>query len=131
MIKDLNSLKQFCNEKINFPVFGAGVYAFHRLGPEEFLSDYRIISLRRSLDGELIKKNIKILFIEKRLGTKHIREPRNATTVIKHPKTKKYLNKFKRVDILVYKTSSKMEKVCQENNWNLIASPIKFGKNLF
>lgn len=131
MIKDLKTLRQFLKEKIRFPVFGAGVYAFHRLGPDDFLPDYRILSLRRSLDGNLIKKDIKCLFIEKSLGKKHIREPRNATTVIRHPKTKKYLGKFPRADILVYKTSSRMEKVCQANNWNLIASPIKFGKNLF
>jgi len=130
MIKDLQTLKQFCKEKVNFPIFGAGVYAFYRLGPEDFLPDYRILSLRKSLDGELIKKNIKTLFIEKSLGRKHIKSARNATTLLMHAKTKKYLGKFNRQDILVYKTSFKMEKCCEENNWNLIASPKKFGKNL-
>lgn len=131
MIKDLQTLKQFLKENVNFPIFGAGVYTFHRLGPEEFLPDYRIISLRRSLDGELIKKDVKTLFIEKSLGTKHVKEPRNATTIIKHPKTKKYLSKFDKINILVYKTSSRMEKYCKENNWNLIAAPKRFGKKLF
>ncbi|MBU3923224.1 ATP-grasp domain-containing protein [Patescibacteria group bacterium] len=131
MIKDLKTLKEFTKENVNFPVFGAGVYPFHRLGPEDFLPDYRIIALRRSLDGELIKKDIRVVSIEKSIGTKHIREPRNATTVIIHAKTKKYLDKFKRKDILVYKASTKMEKTCEENNWNLIASPTRFGKNLF
>jgi len=135
MIKDLKSLKRFLKEKVNFPVFGAGVYAFHRLGPEDFLPNYKILTLRQSLDGQLIKKDLEVISIEKTLGIKHIREPRNATTVIKHPKIKKYLQKFKStkngVNILVYKPSSKMEKICQENKWNLIAPPVKFGKNFF
>lgn len=135
MIKNLKSLKKFFKEKVNFPIFGAGVYAFHRLGPEEFVPDYKILSLRRSLDGELIKKDIKVISVEKSLGTKHIRNPRNATTLLDHSKIKKYLQKFKNIEkginILVYKASSKMEKVAQENNWNLIAPPVKFGKELF
>jgi len=101
------------------------------LGPEKFLPDYRIISLRRSIEGELIKKDIKTISIEKSLGTKHIKKPRNATTLITHPKTEKYLSKFKNINILVYKTSTKMEKHCQEQKWNLLAPSIKFGKNLF
>jgi len=131
VIKDLKTLKQFLKENVNFPIFGVGVYPFHRLGPDDFLPDYRIVALRRSLDGELIKKDLKVVSIEKSLGTKHIREPRNATTVIGHPKTKRYFDKFKRIDILVYKTSTKMEKICEQNNWNLIASSKKFGKKLF
>jgi len=135
MIKDLNSLKKFFKEKVNFPIFGAGVYAFHRLGPEEFLANYRILALRRSLDGELIKKDIKVISVEKSLGTKHIRDPRNATTLLDHPKIKKYLQNFEdaknEINILVYKASSKMEKAAQKNNWNLMTPPVKFGKELF
>jgi len=74
VIKDLTTLKKFFQEKVNFPIFGTGVYAFHRLGPDDFLPDYRILALRRSLEGEKtyfrtqkcyycskIKKNQKIL----------------------------------------------------------------------
>lgn len=132
IIKDLTTLKKFLQERVNFPIFGAGVYAFHRLGPDDFLPDYRILALRRSLEGELIKKDIEVLFIEKSLGKKHILEPRNATTVLKLKKTRKYLEKFKNnpggINILVYKTSLKMEKICKENNWRLIAPSARFGK---
>ena len=65
------------------------------------------------------------------MGNRHIREPRNATTVIGHPKTRKFLDKFtsqERPAILVYKPSTKMEKICKENNWNLLANPTSFGK---
>lgn len=131
VIQDSKTLKKFFKRNIKFPIFGAGVYPFHRLGPEDFVSDYRILTLRRSLDGELIKKDLNVQTIEKGLGRKHIRKPRNATTILKHPKIKKYLKKFKNVNILVYKPSSRMERHCEKNNWNLLIPRFKFGKKLF
>jgi len=131
VIKDLTSLKEFFRQNVKTPIFGIGVYAFDRLGLEEIVPDYRILALRHSLDTELIEKDIKVLSLEKGMGTKHINEPRNSTTILKLEKTKKYLSKFKNPPLLVYKPSLKMEQVCQENNWHLIANPSSFGKELF
>ncbi|MEA2113226.1 MAG: ATP-grasp domain-containing protein [Patescibacteria group bacterium] len=137
IIKNLKTLKDFFD--INKPlIFGAGVYAFDRLGLEKIIPDYRIIALRHSLDTKLIKEDIKILFLEKGMGTKHIREPRNATTVISRiPKTKQYIEKIAGKNpnrpgpfLLVYKPSQKMEKTCEENDWKLMANPFHFGKEL-
>jgi len=130
IIKDLTTLKEFCKE-IKTPIFGAGVYAFNRLGLEDIVSNYRILALRYSLDTEIIEKDIEILSLEKGMGIKHIKEPRNATTVLKLNKTKEYLDKFESPAILVYKPSTRMEKVCQENDWLLIANPVSFGKATF
>lgn len=130
-IKDLQSLRQFFKENVKTPVFGVGVYAFDRLGPEEFVKNYRILALRYSKDTRLIEKDIKVLALEKGMGTKHIKEPRNSTTIITHPATKSYLDNFIAPALLVYKSSTKMERVCRQNGWTLIAPPIKFGKKLF
>lgn len=131
IIKDLKTLRQFFSQ-IKTPIFGIGVYAFHRLGLETIVSKYRIIALRYSLDTKLIEKDIKVISLEKRMGIKHIREPRNATTVIaRNQKAKKYLDKFNFPALLVYKPSRKMEQACQENNWRLLANPTSFGKTLF
>lgn len=133
IIKDLASLKE-CFSQIKTPIFGVGVYAFNRLGLENIVNNYRVLALRYSLDTELIEKDIKVFSLEKGMGTKHIRQPRNATTVIKDLRTKKYLEKFLSLGqpaLLVYKPSPKMEQVCQENSWLLIANPSHFGKDLF
>jgi predicted ATP-grasp superfamily ATP-dependent carboligase len=131
IINNLKTLKQFF-QQIKTPIFGVGVYAFDRLGLEEIVSQYRILALRYSLDTKLIEKDIQILSLEKGMGTKHIREPRNATTIIaRSQKVKKYLNKFKNPALIVYKASNKMEQACQENGWRLIANPTHFGKKLF
>jgi len=93
IINNLETLKQFFKQ-IKTPVFGAGVYAFDRLGLENIIPNYRIIALRYSLDTKLIEKDIEMLSLEKGMGVKHIQKPRNSTTIIRHPETKKYIEKF-------------------------------------
>ncbi len=131
IIKDLKTLKSFFAEHVRGPVFAVGVYAFHRLGPEEFLPDYRILALRDSLDTRLIEKDVHVLSLEKGMGTKHLKEPRNSTTVLRNKKVITYLNQFKRPIILVYKTSTNMERAAKKHEWVLAQSPTKFGKTLF
>ena len=129
LIKDLSTLKEYFS-RLKTPIFGAGVYAFNRLGLENIYSDYRILALRHSLDTKLIEKDIDVLSLEKGMGTTHINEPRNATTVLNHPKIKSYLKNFNSPAIVVYKPSEKMEQICQKNNWRLLNNPTFFGKDL-
>jgi predicted ATP-grasp superfamily ATP-dependent carboligase len=130
IIRDLKTQKEFFKQ-VKTPIFGAGVYAFDRLGPEKIIDNYRILCLRYTLDSQIIEEEIETFSLEKGMGTKHIREPRNATTVLKLPLTKKYLDKFENPAIIVLKASSKMEKICQENGWRLIANSTSFGKKMF
>ncbi|MBU1176835.1 MAG: ATP-grasp domain-containing protein [Patescibacteria group bacterium] len=130
IIKDLKTLKELF-KGIKTPIFGVGVYAFDRLGLENIVSNYRILTLRYSLDTELIEKDIEILSLEKGMGTKHIKEPRNATTlIVRSEKIKKYLEKFQNPAIYIYKPSTKMERACEQNNWKLLSNPTEFGKKL-
>jgi len=130
VIKDLATLKLFF-QNIQTPIFGVGVYAFDRLGLEKIIPHYRILALRYSLDTKLIEKDVEIFSLEKGMGTKHIHQPRNATTVLKLERTKKYLERFQNPAFIVYKPSKKMEGVCQENGWYLMANSSSFGKQLF
>ena len=129
VIRDLLALKEYFSQ-LKTPIFGAGVYAFNRLGLESVYSGYRILALRYSLDTKLIEKDVEVLSLEKGMKTKHIDEPRNSTTVLNHPKTRAYLKNFDEPAIVVYKPSEKMEQICQENNWQLLNNPSSFGKNL-
>lgn len=128
MIKDLSTLKEYFRQ-IKTPIFGAGVYAFNRLGVENIYDNYHILALHYSLDTKLIEKKIDVLSLEKGMGTKHLKEPRNATTVIAHQKTKEYLKKFNNPAVWVYKPSSKMENICRENGYQLLNNPTSFGKD--
>jgi len=128
MIRDLPSLKQFFRENIHTPIFGVGVYAFDRLGLGGIVPNYRLLALRYSRDTKLIEKDVEVLSLEKGMGTKHINAPRNSTTILAHPRVKEILDRHRNPALIVYKSSSKMERICRENKWTLVASPVKFGK---
>lgn len=130
IIKDLASTREFFRTNITTPIFGVGVWAFNRLGLENVFSDYQILCLRHSPDTALIEKNLQVLSLEKGLK-KHLNVPRNSTSILLHEKTQEYLKAFKNPLIIPYKSSSKMERVCQENGWTLGIAPLRFGKNLF
>ncbi|MBI1888767.1 MAG: ATP-grasp domain-containing protein [Candidatus Spechtbacteria bacterium] len=131
MMCDLHTLQKFFRDKVPTPIFGVDVYAFDRLGLEHIAPNYRLCALRDSLDTALIEKDIEVLSLERGMGTKHIQAPRNSTTVLSHPKTQAYLAQFENPAIIVYKSSLKMERLCEQKQWTLVASPVKFGKKLF
>lgn len=132
MIKDLTTLKKYFQEKVHDPIFGVGVYAFNRLGFEDFIPNYRLLALRYGLDSELIEKDIELLSLEKGMGTRHIQEPRNSTTVMRLEKTKEYVSQFTgNPAMITYSSSVRMEQVCKDNDWTLVAIPSKFGKKMF
>jgi len=113
--------------------FGLGVNAFNRLGPEYFIPNYQIISLRSPLENKLIEKDIKVFSLEEGMGSKHINAPRNSNTLIKDKRTQDYVWSFKdrQPVFMVYKPFLSMQKVAKENDWILCANPYSFGKKLF
>jgi len=128
MIKDLKTLREFFEKKIKTPIFGVGVYAFNRLGPEDFIRQYQLLALRYGLDTRLIEKDILVLSLEKETGIYHLNIPRNSTSVLAHSKTRKYLKKFTNPLIIPYKPSTKMMVLAKENGWRMAINPPRFGK---
>ncbi|MFA6437437.1 MAG: ATP-grasp domain-containing protein [Candidatus Paceibacterota bacterium] len=124
--------KIFGELKEDYAFFGLGVNAFNRLGPEHFISNYQILSLRNPLENELIKRDINVFSLEKESNS-HIDAPRNSNTVIKSKAINRFLKQFKnkKLVFLVYKPFLGMEKIAKKNGWILCANPYKFGKQLF
>lgn len=128
-IRNLGDLKIFFKKYVKIPIIGIGVTAFNRLGLEDVIPSYQIICLGYSLDIELAEKDIPILSLEEEISPEHLPGKRNSTTVLKRRKTQQYLKSFKKKPaLLFYKVSSKIEKICQENGWLMIANPVKYGK---
>lgn len=127
-IKDLHSLKKFFRKNKKF-VFGAGVCTFLRLGPEEFIPNYQILSLYSSKETKLIKKDIPVFCLEEKI--KKRLSPRNSTTLLSHPLTLKFLSCFEKPLILVYKSSKKLENISRKFDFTLAISSSRFGKKLF
>ncbi|PIU42816.1 MAG: hypothetical protein CO034_01415 [Parcubacteria group bacterium CG_4_9_14_0_2_um_filter_35_11] len=128
VIKDLNSLKKFFR-KVKKPIFGAGVYAFDRLGPEDFLPNYQILSLYSSEETNLIEKNLPVFCLEEKIKKKL--RPKNSSTLLSHLETQKYLSRFFKPLILVYKSSKRIEKVAKNSHFKMAIPSYQFGKKLF
>jgi len=129
MIRDLKTLKKFFREKVNTPIFGVGVYAFNRLGPEDFIPQYQLLALYDSLDTRLIEKDVPVFSLEREMGEKiRWQVRRNSTSVINHPRIKQHLTKYSFPLLLPYKSSSEMVLTCQKNDWQLAANPPNLGK---
>jgi predicted ATP-grasp superfamily ATP-dependent carboligase len=129
-IKNIETLKKVF-KKVKTSIFGGAVFAFERLGPDNFIEDYKLLSLYNSTDTELIKKNLPVFCLEEVIG-KRIR-PRNSTSLLSHIKTQEYISKIsgdKKVLILIYKSSYKLERLAKKKNWILAISQKKFGKSL-
>lgn len=112
-------LKRF--ENLSFPIVGVGVTAFNRVMPAFFLPDYQIVCYKNSRELEEIGKKCPVVSIERdfKMGVKRL----NSFAILKHPDVLKYLKKLGVLGIFVYKSTRKIEAVCQENNWRLIANP--------
>lgn len=129
-IKNNDDLKKVF-EKNKRPIFGASVYAFERLGPENFIKNYKLLSLYDSKETDLIKKNIPVFCLEEKTGGRV--SPRNVSSLLCHSETKKYLRKKsggKKPLILIYKSSKRIAQEKKKNNWDIAVAPSYFGKSL-
>ncbi|MBI5347618.1 MAG: ATP-grasp domain-containing protein [Candidatus Aenigmarchaeota archaeon] len=110
--------------KFDGTVIGVGVNAFNRIGPEKFLSNYRILSLSHNRTSVLIEKDIRTFSIEKRLGKQYTKS-RNPHSMLKEEMVREFLSTFRDTYLLFYQITSPVEQICRENGWNIIGIPQK------
>lgn len=111
-------MKRF--ENLPFSIVGVGVTAFNRVMPAFFLPDYRIVCYKNSRELGEISKKCSVVSVERdfKRGVKRL----NSFAILKHPDIQKYLKSLGPLGIFVYKSSAKIEAVCKENGWQLIAN---------
>ncbi|PIZ57722.1 hypothetical protein COY23_01100 [bacterium (Candidatus Torokbacteria) CG_4_10_14_0_2_um_filter_35_8] len=122
-IKTLSDLKSFCKKNVKHSVIGVGVTAFNRLGLEDVISDYKIISLRYGLDAEVIEKDIPVFSLEKGLGNKHLPVKKNATSILRDKRGQEYISSFKNPALIFYETTNEIEEIIRRKKWTLVANP--------
>lgn len=117
---NINLLELLKNSKTK--IVGVGVTAFNRVMPAFFLPDYQIVCYKNSREIKEIEKKCQVLAIERdcRRGVKRL----NSLAILSHPEVQKYLCSLgEGLGIFVYKSTERIAKLCQENNWQLIANP--------
>ena len=127
-VKNLQDLKAVFHE-IKKPIVGIGVTAFNRLGLEDIVPRYRIVSLRYSLDTPAIEKDLEVYSLERGRPSRHLKCKRNATAMLYNRRAQKYLRGLPgKPALLFYKTTKKIQSECRKNGWTMIGNPPRFGK---
>jgi len=99
------------------PVVGIAVTAFNRVGPEDFLPDYRICCISNGQDLDIIRHNVRVFSVEREgkfTGKK------NASAVIQNEFVEKELGSLDGPHLLFYKVTKKVSSLCREKGWNII-----------
>jgi predicted ATP-grasp superfamily ATP-dependent carboligase len=122
-------------ENFNFPVIGASVQPFGRIGIEEIFPHFSIACLRYSEELEQMRKeNIPIFCLEEALE-KNPKGKRNTTTVLRNKLFQKFLKKIivnnsQKPVLILYKSSQEIERLAKKFNWILAANSQKLYKKL-
>jgi len=122
MIKDLNTFKEFLADEFFDDIFFAVTFPKDGLGLEDIFP-YKIISFDDHPIRDLIKTDSFSL-----LGSTSEEPKRRSTSVLlKHPNSIKYIESFNQYqpNILTYKPSPSLEKICEKNGWKLLANNSK------
>jgi hypothetical protein len=102
-------------------VVGVGVTAFNRIMPAFFLPDYQIICYKNSQELSLLRKKCPVLSLEEN-GQKIGKL--NSYAILAHPLVQKHLKSLgQNLGIFVYKSSARLQGLCRQNGWQLIANP--------
>lgn len=102
------------------PVVGIAVNAFSRVVPSSFLKDYEIISGRWRGESASVAKDNKVYCLQKKFPG----EIPNANTweILGNKNVGNLIKRKGNPWILIYCPDPKIEKICQEKGWRLIAN---------
>ena len=126
-IKNLADLKKYLAKTNLKDIFFAVTFPKDALAVEELLP-YKIICFDDQPLDTIICNSTDLFSLLK--NTKDDPKRRSTAVLLKHPLTKKYIASFqyKKPQILVYKPSPSLEKICQNNGWKLLANKSKLNR---
>jgi len=107
------------------PVIGIGVSAFTRTEPGFLLPNYNIICLLETADLASIRKQCSVYSLEKdfKINPESLKK-QNTASIMTHRKVSPFLKALGfNTSLLVYKSTPKVEKICQELKIKILASP--------
>ncbi len=123
-LDDVRAVLQSLNESIFYVTNDPN----HGVGLERMLKDYGIICIDDNLvTGYLQQAGVSVFSLERALGSKNVIF-RNSEQLLRHETTRTFLQTRHRANLLLFKTSAAIEKLCRENGWRLLASPTRLGR---
>lgn len=112
-------LKKFDN--LPTKIIGIGVTAFNRVMPAFFVPDYQIVCYKKSRENPEISKRCKVLAIEDECRGKI--KKLNSLEIFSQKLVQDYIrDQGPTIGILVYKSSTRIQEICQQNHWQLLTN---------
>ncbi len=107
-----------------------GNTANYGVGPDLFLSDYRIVCLDYSpLVDALREAGRSVFCLEEELGAQNVLR-RNTARALGHERTIEFLKGAGVTHLAIFKPSSKAESVAEANGWRILASSASLAQRL-
>lgn len=107
-----------------------GNSANYGVGPDFFLSDYRVVCLDYSpLVDALRGAGRSVFCLEEELGEQNALF-RNTTRLLGHERSIEYLKAEGTTHLMIFKPSSKVELAAAANGWRILASPSSLAQRL-
>ncbi|MFZ5392345.1 MAG: hypothetical protein ACOZAR_04110 [Patescibacteria group bacterium] len=128
-IKDQTNLKEFITQQYIDDIFFAVTFPKDALGLEEIFP-LKIISYDNHPITKLFPPSVNHFSLLN--NTKDLLKRRSTNVLLNHPATIKHISSFNQYqpNILVYKPSPSLEKICQNNHWQLLANPAKLNRQI-
>ncbi len=115
-------------QSLNEPVFYVTNDPNHGVGLERMLKDYGIICIDdNAVTSYLQEAGVNVFSLERELESKNIIF-RNSEQLLRHEKTRAFLQTRNKANLLLFKTSAAIEKLCRENGWRPLAAPSRLGR---
>lgn len=105
------------------PVVGIGVTAFNRIFPGFVYPDYSVVCYKDSDDVEEMGRVARILSIQKDFLDEGDINKLNSLAVLEHKGVEKFMGtKGEGVGIFLYRTTERIDKLCEEKGWRVLAN---------
>lgn len=105
------------------PVVGIGVTAFTRTGPSFLLPNYKIICFLETADLKSIRQSCPVYSLERNFKIRELKK-QNTSSIMLQPRVYSFLQVLgPEISLLVYKSSKKVEKICQSLGIKILSSP--------
>jgi len=119
--KSKDAVRQAINES-GIKLVGIGVTAFNRIGPALVSDNFEIVCHKTSTDLPYLRKAVKITTIAENWPQTLWQTRMNTLAILSHPGVQKYFKSLGKVGIFVYKTSERVDELCDQNGWQLIGN---------
>src|SRR3989344_7512091 len=101
---------------------GSGVTAFNRIGPALVSDNFEIVCHKTSTDLPYLRKQAKVTTIAESWPKTLWQTRMNTLAILSHEGVQKYFKDLGKVGIFVYKTSERVDELCDQNGWQLISN---------